>query len=66
MNFPKYVIIDNEKYEINTDFRVAIECNRIAEDESIGDYERGFAIIYLLFGDKGLQAKKIKNQILII
>lgn len=64
MNYPKYVIIDNEKYKINTDFRVAIECNEIAEDSSIGDVERALAIIYKLFGDKGLEAKKHHNQLL--
>ena len=51
---PEYVEIDGEKYKINTDFRYAIECNRIAEDESIGDFERALAIIYVLFGDKGI------------
>lgn len=53
-NYPKYVIIDNERYDIDTDFRTAIECNRIAEDETIGDYERALAVIYTLFGDKGI------------
>ena len=53
-NYPEYVIIDNERYDIDTDFRTAIECNRIAEDETIGDYERALAIIYTLFGDKGI------------
>lgn len=53
-NYPEYVKIDNKSYKINTDFRVAIECNKIAEDDSIGDLERGLAIIYKLFGDEGL------------
>lgn len=56
MNYPEYVVIDNERYDINTDFRVAIECNEIADDDSIGDYERCLAIIYKLFGEKGLNA----------
>lgn len=55
MNNPEYVIIDNEEYKINTDFRVALECNKIAEDETIGDFERALAIIYTLFGDKGIE-----------
>ena len=55
MNYPEYVIIDNEEYKINTDFRIALECNRIAQDEEIGNYERALAIIYTLFGDKGLE-----------
>lgn len=54
MNNPEYVKIGNKKYKINTDFRVAIKCNKIAQDEKIGDYERSLAIIYLLFGDNGL------------
>ena len=54
MNNPEYVKIGDKKYKINTDFRVAIECNNIAQDNSIGDAERSLAIIYKLFGDEGL------------
>ena len=55
MNYPEYAKIGDKKYKINTDFRVAIECNRIAEDSSIGNLERAMAIIYKLFGDEGLE-----------
>lgn len=55
MNNPEYVKIADVKYKINTDFRVAIECNRIAMDDSIGEYEKSLAVIYKLFGDKGLK-----------
>lgn len=54
-NNPEKAKIGDEIYNINTDFRVALECNKIATDESIGDYERALAIIYKLFGDKGLE-----------
>ena len=54
LNNPEYVKIGDKKYKINTDFRVAIECNNIAQDDSIGDAERPLAIIYKLFGDEGL------------
>lgn len=54
MNNPEYVKVSSEKYKINTDFRVAIDCNEIAMDESIGEYEKALAVIYKLFGDKGL------------
>ena len=54
MNYPEYVKIDNKKYKINTDFRVAIECNEIATDENISDFERALAIIYKLFGNDGI------------
>lgn len=57
MNNPKYVKVDNEMYKINTDFRIGLECNKIAVDESIGDYERAMAIIYKLFGEKGLNCE---------
>ena len=54
MDYPKYVKISEKKYKINTDFRVAIECQEIALDDTIGDFERALAIIYKLFGDDGL------------
>ena len=54
MDYPRYARIGDKKYPINTDFRVAIECQNIALDENIGDYERALAIIYKLFGEEGL------------
>lgn len=54
MNNPEYVKVNDKLYKINTDFRVALECNKIAEDTSISDIERGMAIIYKLFGEEGL------------
>lgn len=62
MNNPEYVKIGNKKFKINTDFRVAIECNEIAQSD-IDDYERALAIIYKLFGDKGLKSN-YKNELL--
>lgn len=52
--YPEYVEVEGKRYKINTDFRVAIECNRIAEDDNIGNLERAMAIIYTLFGDEGI------------
>ena len=46
--------IDDTIYTANTDFRVAIKCNEIAQDDSINDYERPLAIICTMFGEKGL------------
>lgn len=54
LNNPTKVKIDNEVYPINTDFRIALECNEIALNNEIGEYERALAIIYKLFGEKGL------------
>ena len=64
MDYPKYVKVNDKKYAINTDFRVAIECNRIAEDTSIGDFERVLAIIYTLFGDEGINAQDDYEKLL--
>ena len=55
MNNPEYVKVGDREYKINTDFRVAIECDKIARSE-IDDYERALAIIYKLFGEKGLKS----------
>ena len=56
MKPPKYVKVKNKKYKINSDFRVALECNKIAKDSKIDDLERALAIIYMLFGDDGLNS----------
>lgn len=64
MNNPEYVKIGDKKYKINTDFRVAIECNNIAQDDSIGNVERAVAIIYKLFGDEGLDNSQDWNELL--
>lgn len=63
MNNPQYVKVDNKMYKINTDFRVALKCNEIAEDTSIGDFERAMAIIYKLFGEEGLNCEN-QNKML--
>lgn len=63
MNKPEYVKVDDKLYKINTDFRVAIECNKIAMDKKIGDTERALAIIYKLFGEDGLDCMKMSKLI---
>ena len=63
MNNPEYVKVDGKLYKINTDFRVALECNNIAEDKTIGEYERALAIIYKLFGEDGLDCEN-QNKLL--
>ena len=64
MNNPEYVKIGDKKYKINTDFRIAIECQEIATDTTIGDYERSLAIIYKLYGDEGLNDSENYEQLL--
>lgn len=53
-NYPRYAQVKDRKYKINTDFRVALKCNKIAESD-VSEEERALAIIFLLFGDKGMQ-----------
>lgn len=48
--YPEYVEVEGKRYKINTDFRVAIKCFEIIEDNSIGDFERSLGVICTLFG----------------
>ena len=64
MNYPEYVKVEDKKYKINTNFRVAIECQDIATDESIGDYERALAIVYKLFGEDGINTPQHYEKLL--
>lgn len=50
----KKIQIEDTIYEANTDFRIAIRCNEIATDGTIGDFERVLGILYTIFGDKGI------------
>ena len=64
MNYPEYVEVNNRRYKINSDFRVALECNKIAQDVNIGDTERALAIIYKLFGDEALDCEEDYEMLL--
>lgn len=50
----KKIQIEDTVYEANTDFRTAIECNRIATDNTIGDFERVLGIICTFYGPSAL------------
>lgn len=54
MSCIKKIQIDDTIYTANTDFRIAIRCNEIARDETIGDFERSLGIICTMFGEDGL------------
>lgn len=62
--YPEYAEINGKKYKINTDFRIAIECDRASRDESINGYKRALYIIYLLFGDEGLKDTQNHDKLL--
>ena len=64
MDYPEYAKVGDKLYKINTDFRIAIKCNEIATDESIGDYERALGIIYMLFGEDGINALEDHEKLL--
>ena len=64
MNYPEFVRVENKKYKINTDFRIAIECQDIATNEDIGDYERALAIIYKLYGEEGIKSPNHYEKLL--
>ena len=55
MKYPEYAEVKGERYKINTDYRVALRCFDVIDDNSISDEERAFAVIYLLFGDVPLK-----------
>lgn len=64
MNNPEFAKVNNKKYKINTDFRVAIRCNEISLDKGINSYEKTLAIIYLLYGEEGLNDSDNYEQLL--
>ena len=63
--YPQFAQIKEQKYKINTDFRVALKCDEIARN-NVPEEERALAIIYLLFGDKGLKDSQNWNELLSI
>ncbi len=64
MSCIRKIQIDNVVYTANTDFRIAIRCNEIAQDETIGDFERVLGIIYTMFGEKALNNQNHYEKLL--
>ena len=62
--YPEWIQVGNKKYKINTSFRIALRCDEIFRDDSICDYEKTLAIIYLLLGEEAM--KDSENQEAII
>ena len=50
----KKIQVEDTIYEANTDFRIAIRCNEIATDKTIGDFERVLGIICTIFGAEAI------------
>lgn len=49
MAYPLKAKINGKLYPINTDYKTALKCLEIMEDEEISDLERTYAVIYKLF-----------------
>ena len=64
IGYPEFAEVDGKRYKINTDFKYAIRCEEISQDKTIGDYERTLAIIYILFGDEGLNDVYNHNELI--
>jgi hypothetical protein len=47
--YPECAEIDGKQYKIDTSYQTALKCFEVIDDDTITDYERGLAIIYLLF-----------------
>jgi len=54
VSYPEYAKVGEKLYKINTDFKVALKCEEVAESD-VGEVERALAIIFLLFGEDGLK-----------
>ena len=64
-DYPKFAQVKNTKYKINTNYKIALKCEKVARS-NVSDQERALAIIYLLFGDKGLNDSQNWNELLSI
>lgn len=51
MIYPTKIEYEGKEYDIDTDFKTALECMQIVDDESISDTERSIAIVVMLFGE---------------
>lgn len=63
LNNPEYVKANGKLYKINTDFKVALKCNDVY-NSNVSEKEKVLAIIYLLYGDEGLNNSKDWEQLL--
>ena len=47
--YPEYAEIDGKEYKIDTNYKTALKCFEVINDETIPNSERALAIIYLIF-----------------
>lgn len=60
MDYPEYIEVNGNEYKINTDYRVALQCLKVVEDETISDTERFYAILCLLLGTNVKQEDEVE------
>lgn len=65
INNPKYVKIKDKLYKLNTSYKVALECDKIAKDVNIDDMERALAIIYKLYGNEGINSYEDYEELIL-
>lgn len=63
MNNPEYIKIGNKKYKINTDYRVILKINEISCDNTIRDYEKMMAIMYLFYGEESFDSPDFEKMV---
>jgi len=60
MNYPEYIEVNGNQYKIDTDYRVGLTCLKIANDETISDTKRFYAILCLLLGTEVKQEDEVE------
>ncbi len=50
MPYPQFVKIRGKKVRIKTDYNTALKCFKVINDNTIGDYERALAVVYIMYG----------------
>lgn len=63
MSNPEYARIGDKLYKINTDFKIALKCDEVYRSD-VREEEKMLAIIYLLFGDEGLNNPKDYEELI--
>lgn len=50
MKYPESAEVNGKIYPLNTDFREALRCFEVINDPDVSDFERAYAVVYILFG----------------
>lgn len=52
IEYPEYIELNNKKYKINTDYKVALRVLELIDNGEVSDYERSIGLIVMLFGSE--------------